>query len=549
MNATDQGNFEFDGSKGRKRSGRDRFVAGRDLQKLFDRVPPFSLEAEMSLLGSLLLDPQAASEVIPMLPSGDGFYRESHGIIYNALIQLFDRHQTGDLVQLADILEARGVLEDMGGADYLLELAECVPSAANAVHYARIIRRKAQLRSLIDASGQILFDAYNADDAGDETTRRILDKAETLIFKIAEEAETSEAESLDDLLQQLMDVLETREGADITGLSSGFYDLDDLTSGFQPGEMIILAARPSMGKTALALNLAEQIAFAGSPSHPQGPRTPTAFFSLEMGRDSVTQRLLSAHSGVDSQKIRTNRLSKDDFNRLFTSCSSLSQTPIHIDDTPGLTVMQLRTKARRLASRQNIRCIVIDYLQLMSNPTAASRDGRQQEVSSISRGIKALARELSVPVICLAQLNRATEQRTGHRPRMADLRESGSIEQDADVVMLLHREEYYHTEDPEWAELNPDKVGVAELIIAKQRNGPTGVVTLTWNNRITRFQNHTRRTNDTPGYAPPTGGGNANGHVEHKPFSPGQRSGPVSDFRDSSGDSNWKDDDLGDLPI
>ncbi|MCA9310501.1 MAG: replicative DNA helicase [Phycisphaerales bacterium] len=553
MTARDQGNFDFDGGNGRKgRGDRPRFVAGRDLQKLFERMPPFSVEAEMSLLGSLLLDPEAAAEVIPMLPSGDAFYRETHGAIYNALISLYDRHNSGDLVQLADMLESRGILEELGGAEYLLELAECVPSAANAIHYARIVRRKSQLRHLIDAAGQILHDAYHADD-GEDATKKLLDKAESLIFGVAEQAETVEAESLDALLQQIMDALENNEGHSITGVASGYYDLDDLTSGFQPGEMTILAARPSMGKTALALNLVEQLAFAGSPHHPQGPRTPVAFFSLEMSRQSVTSRLLSAHSGVDSQKLRTNRLSRDEFNRLFTSCSTLSEASIHIDDTPGLTVMQLRAKARRMVAQHGVRCIVIDYLQLMSDPTAASRDGRQQEVSSISRGIKALARELRLPIICLAQLNRSTEQRPSHKPRMADLRESGSIEQDADVIMLLHREEYYHTEDPEWIELNPDKVGLAEVIVAKQRNGPTGIVNLTWNSRITRFLNFTSRRDPVYDAAPPSvavyGPAPAPGHTERKPFTPGQKAGPVDDFRDGSGDSDWVDEDIGDIPV
>ncbi len=548
MNAKDQGNFDFGGGNGRKGRGeRSRFVAGRDLQKLFDRMPPFAAEAEMSLLGSMLLDSDVIAEVIPMIQTGDSFYRETHGAIYNALISLYDRHNSGDLVQLADMLESRGILEELGGPDYLLELAECVPSAANAIHYARIVRRKAQLRQLIDAAGQILHDAYHAGD-GEDATKLLLDKAETLIFAVAEKTEVTEAESLDALLQEIMDSLESNEGHSITGVASGYYDMDDLTSGFQRGEMTILAARPSMGKTALALNLVEQIAFSGSPHHPQGPRTPVAFFSLEMSKQSVTSRLLSAHSGVNSQNLRTNQLSRDEFNRLFTSCSTLSEAPIHIDDTPGLTVMQLRAKARRMVAQHGVRCLVIDYLQLMSDPTAASRDGRQQEVSSISRGIKALARELEIPIICLAQLNRSTEQRPSHKPRMADLRESGSIEQDADVIMLLHREEYYHTEDPEWIELNPDKIGLAEVIIAKQRNGPTGIVNLTWNSHITRFHNFSSRREPTYQAGPP-----ASGQVERKHFSPGQKAGPVEDFRDGSGDgdgdANWADEDIGDIPV
>ena len=271
--------------------------------------------------------------------------------------------------------------------------------------------------------------------------------------------------------------LEENEGRTITGVATGFVELDEMTSGLQSGEMVILAARPSMGKTALALNLAENIAMDGRP---------VAIFSLEMSRQQLVQRLLCSRGQIDGQRFRRNLLRQDDYQRLMVACNDLASAPILIDDTPGLTLLQLRSKARRMKEKSGLEAIVIDYLQLMS---AGGRvESRQLEVSEISRGIKAMARELEVPVVCLSQLNRAAEQREGHRPRMSDLRESGSIEQDADVVAMLHREEYYHRSDPEWAEQNPDRVGVAELIITKQRNGPTGTVELAWDAGSTRFR-------------------------------------------------------------
>lgn len=355
------------------------------------------------------------------------------------------------------------------------------------------------------------------------------------------------------LLVEVMESLDRQDGRTVTGVATGFYELDEMTSGLQPGEMIIVAARPSMGKTAFALNLTEQIAFGGGRYEGNGDGVmPVGFFSLEMSQASVVQRLLSAHSGVDSHRMRTNRLSKDDFADLMHSCGLLEKAPIYIDDTPGLTVMNLRAKARRMVKQYGVKCLVIDYLQLMSAPSAA-REGRQQEVSTISRQIKALARELKLPIICLAQLNRGAEQREGHRPRMADLRESGSIEQDADVIALLHREEYYHLQDPSWAEENPDKIGLAELIIAKQRNGPTGTVKMSWDARVTRFRNYAS-PGSSGGYmpAPRQDEPGAGAYVEPRPggFAPGARSGPVEDHRDGGGNEpDWDDENNDGLPM
>ncbi len=551
-----------------------------ELQPLFDKLPPHSLEAEMALLGSMIIDHGCIDTVLEMVSSPDDFYAEAHASIFDALRTLHTESRGGDLVALTDAMRTRGTLDEVGGVDYLVSLAEQTPSAASAPHYAKIVRDKAQLRRLIDAAGQIIYDAYHSGGMGDgDGARNVLDSAEQRIFDIAEQAANVDQESLERLLNQIMDALEANEGRAITGYATGFGDLDEMTSGLQPGELIILAARPSMGKTAMALNLAEQIAFGGSPYAKQGPATPVGFFSMEMSRQAIAQRLLCARAGVDSHRFRTNRLRKDDFSALMSSADALSRAPLFIDDTPSLSVMLLRAKARRMVKRHDIKCIFIDYLQLMTAP-AASSDGRQQEVSAISRGVKALARELNIPIVCLAQLNRGAEQREGHRPRMADLRESGSIEQDADVIMLLHREEYYHVGDQAWMDENPDKIGLSELIIAKQRNGPTGTVKLSWDNATTRFKNYAagsvgsfggeRREygrsggddGDSP-YSPAnprsgaraphaSGGGPASGltprtrpvepgrgdvagSIRPVGFAPGSRSGPVEGFRDGGG--------------
>jgi len=572
------------GNRNARTSGRPVRSFRPELQPLFDRLPPHALEAEMALLGSMIIDHGCIDTVLEFVGSPDDFYSEAHAAIFDALRILHTESRGGDLVALTDAMRSRSMLDDIGGVDYLVRLAEQTPSAASAPHYAKIVRDKAQLRRLIDAAGQIMYEAYHAgggDGQGGDGARAVLDAAEQRIFDIAEQATNVDQESLERLLNQIMDALEANEGRAITGYASGYSDLDEMTSGLQPGELIILAARPSMGKTALALNLAEQIAFGGSPYAAQGPATPVGFFSMEMSRQAIAQRLLCARAGVDSHRFRTNRLRKEDFSSLMESADALSRAPLFIDDTPSLSVMLLRAKARRMVKRHQIKCLFIDYLQLMTAPTVSS-DGRQQEVSAISRGVKALARELNIPIICLAQLNRGAEQREGHRPRMADLRESGSIEQDADVIMLLHREEYYHVGDHEWTDENPDKVGLAELIIAKQRNGPTGAVNLSWDNATTRFKNHAnqigsfgsnRRDRDddarssggssrpggpAAGLAPKVrtaGPGDGAGYPRIAGpvgFAPGSKSGPEANFRDGGGPESAPfddDDETSGLPI
>ncbi len=544
---------KFEEARGRSRRAPLRKTSA---EQLFDQLPPHSPEAEMSLLGSIILDPTVVSEVVTYCSNGDAFYSEAHGAVFDALVQNFDLHQSGDLVQLTEALRDKNVLDDIGGAEYLVQLAESVPSAANAAHYARIVSEKSRLRNLIDAAGDILYKAYHAGDLGPEGARQVLDEAERAIFDIAEQSQIADAQSLNELLHQVMDRLEAFEGRNITGLATGYMQLDEMTSGLQSGELIIVAARPSMGKTALALNLAEQIsaqrqhhdpAFMGG-RHDQS-KTPIAIFSLEMSKQSVAQRMMCARAGVDSQRVRTNRLTEDDHVRLQTACGELGEMSIYVDDTPGMSVLQVRARARRLVAQHGVRCVIVDYLQLLSSPGAA-RESRQMEVSAISRGLKALARELNIPIVCLSQLNRGAEQREGHRPRMSDLRESGSIEQDADVIALLHREEYYHQSDPDWALDNPDKVGLAELIIAKQRNGPTGVVDLVWDSKTTRFKNHAGRRFETNYQASPPQVAQAEPQTRRVPFAPGAGTGPVSDHRDGGGpDQDFDGVDIEDIPI
>jgi replicative DNA helicase len=466
------------------------------------------------------------------------------------------------------------VLELVGGPEYVMGLAEGTPSAAGASRYAKIVGDKARLRRLIEAADQIIHDALNAGQFGVDATREIIDTAESLVFEIAQDEQKADPQELAAILQAELARIEAADGKGISGVPTGFHDLDKLLSGLQKGEMLILAARPSMGKTALALNLAEQVARGGrGPNEaPKGAPVPVGVFSLEMSKGSLVQRLLSAFSQVDSQSIRTGHLSPSERATLRTCAEGLSETPLFIDDTPGLSVLQLRSRARRMVAQHNIGCIIVDYLQLLSAPGSA-RESRQVEVSAISRGIKALARELEVPIVCLSQLNRASEQREGNRPRMSDLRESGSIEQDADVVLLLHREDYYHRGEPAWDpnhvdfnEENREKLNLAELIIAKQRNGPTGTVQLTWDSRTTRFRNHSSwGGSEGGGYAGSFAAGGIDAgspgsnpfDLDLKPGAPparpanpgpsrgfpaGPRTGPIDGHRDGGGPEHDEDD-------
>jgi replicative DNA helicase len=457
------------------------------VDRLMEAMPPHALEAEGSLLGSILIDPTVLNDVQLILHGTDDFFKKANGTIYTLMAELYDKYETVDLVQLEQVAKDRNLLDAVGGVEYLVKVAQAVPSAASASHYARLVKEKSTVRQLIAAAGEILHDSYTRP----EDPIEILSEAERRIFSIAQQSEQRHAEQLDDLLNDAIRQLEENDGRIITGVSTGYPNLDEITSGLQPGEMVIVAARPSMGKTALALNIAENIAMRD---------VPVGLFSLEMSRQQLVQRLLSSRASVSGHSIRRNMLSDRDMAAIIQAADDLMRRPLFIDDTPSLSITQLRAKARRLKQSHDIGVVLVDYLQLMTSGKRA--ESRQQEVSEISRGVKALARELNVPVICLSQLNRAAEQREGHRPRMSDLRESGSIEQDADVVAMLHRESYFHLNDQAWMEANEDKHNLAELIIAKQRNGPTATVKLTWDNSCTRFH-------DWTDISPPSGSGYA----------------------------------------
>lgn len=438
------------------------------------RNMPESLAAEAAVLGSMLIDPECIGDVVEQLTT-EAFYRIEHRYIYDALISLYEKNKgIGiDAVLLRDELEKRNQLEEVG-VEYIAKILGSVPSSANVGYYMGIVKDKMLLRELISAAGEILESAYNQTGEMAEA----LDQAEQRMFAITDKNISGIASPLKDLVARAFELIENRQGIHVTGLPTGFYELDEWTCGLQNGEMIIIAGRPSMGKTSLALNIAEHIGLM--------EKIPVAIFSLEMGKQQLAERFLCSISEIDSQKVRRGLLSDAGYKKLANACAELSETPIYIDDTSTLTPLELRAKARRLKSKHDVRCIIVDYLQLM-HLGSGRIESRQQEITTISRYIKALARELNIPVIVLSQLNRSPEGREGHRPRMSDLRESGSIEQDADVVMLLHREDYYHRGQDDYEPNN-----TAELIIAKQRNGPTGTVKLTFREKITRFENASR---------------------------------------------------------
>ena len=433
---------------------------------------PESLAAEAAVLGSMIIDPVCVAEVLQHL-SREAFYRPEHQMMFDAVVALYEKNPSEaiDGVLLRDELEKRKQIEAVGGVEYLVKVMESVPSAANVMYYAGIVKDKMLLRQMIAAASEILNDAYDQSGEADEK----LDEAERKIFAVADQKISSSAYPLKDLVTQAFELIEKRSGALVTGLSTGYDGLDNLTCGLQSGEMIVIAGRPSMGKTSLALNIAEHIGAV--------EKMPLAIFSLETSRQQLAERFMCSRSEIDAQAVRKGMLSTEDYEKLVETCGALSEAPIYIDDTSSLTPLELRAKARRLKGLHNIRAIFIDYLQLMYASTKV--ESRQQEIATISRYLKGLARELNIPVVVLSQLNRAPEGREGHRPRMSDLRESGSIEQDADVVMLLHREDYYHQGE---GEEEYQRNNTAELIIAKQRNGPTGVVPLRFWERFTRFK-------------------------------------------------------------
>ena len=435
------------------------------------RVPPQNIEAEQNLLGGLLIDNTALTRVVGIVQPDD-FYKEAHSIIYSAILDLFDKNEPRDLVTVHNILRGSGKLESIGGAAYLAELADTMPVAANIEYYARIVRDKSLLRRLIQASAAIAGRCYQ--EAGGDIDE-ILSDAESAIFKISQKKIKKSFHSISSVVKSSIKKIESlfERKEMITGVPSGFTDLDRLTAGFQPSDLIIIAGRPSMGKTAFALNIAQHTAIVQD--------IPTAFFSLEMSKEQLALRMLCSEARVDAQRVRTGFLSEEDWSRLIMAADPLSEAKIFIDDTPALSVLEMRAKARRLQSEQGLGLVVVDYLQLMRGRLNAER--REQEISEISRSLKAMAKELDVPVIALSQLNRKVEDRPNKRPQMSDLRESGAIEQDADVIAFIYRDEVYNRQED-----NPNR-GKAEVIIGKQRNGPTGVVNLAFIANLSSFAN------------------------------------------------------------
>ena len=435
--------------------------------KTLERVPPQSLEAEQAVLGSMLLEEEAVVKAVELLDEA-AFYKDAHRNIFSVLLSLYRVDAPIDLLTVTEELKKREMLDAVGGASYLAALTSFVPTAANAEYYCQIVKQKGLLRSLITTSTNIVTECY------DEITEPnvLLDKAQTLIFDIASNKARHDAVVIKDIIKssiEMIDALYQRKGV-ITGIPTGFPDLDKHLAGLQPSELIIVAGRPTMGKSSFAFCVAEHVALV--------QKMPVVLFSLEMSKDNLVQRMLCSHARIDSHAVRSGMLSAGDWPNLTKAAGKLSEAPIFIDDSPSTTILQLRAKARRLKSRHDIRLIVLDYLQLMSESSRS--ENRQQEISLISRGLKALARELNVPVIAISQLSRAPERRDPTRPRLSDLRESGAIEQDADVVLMLYREEYYSLTD--------ENKGVAEVIIAKQRNGPTDTVKLTFIKEYARFE-------------------------------------------------------------
>jgi len=424
----------------------------------------------MSVLGAMMLSKEAIGEVIPILKE-ESFFNPAHRIIYKALIDLYQEGQPPDVVLLRRELQRKELLDQVGGPQYLGRLLVATPSAANIEFYAKIVRDQFMLRRLIQACNESLEESFT--DAFE--TKEVLDRAEQRIFNITQDRVSGGVEPLNKFLDAAVKQIEERDGNYLTGIPTGFTELDDLLSGMQNGELIIIAGRPSMGKTAFGLNVAEHVAV--------DQQKPTVFFSCEMSKQQVVQRLLCSRAKVDSHRMRRGLLHDEEKSRVLMACDVLQGSPLYIDDTAGMSILELRAKSRLLMVREKISAVFIDYLQLLSCPGSESR---QQEVSNISRGLKALARELNVPVVALAQLNRGVEGRESHKPRMSDLRESGSIEQEADVIILLHREDYYRETGSETAD---DTFGIAEIIVAKQRNGPVGTIQVQFSKKHTRSNN------------------------------------------------------------
>jgi len=431
------------------------------------KLPPQNLDAEMSLLGAVLIDEETLADISEHVKPDD-FYDKRHGLIYGGMMRLYEKHRPVDLLTLTEELKRKKELDTIGGSAYLTDLTNYVPTAAHAEAYAELVEQKAVRRRLIRASGEISELGFDEE----YTTQELLEKAEAELFSVSDQSLKQDLVTLESILTESFDRMEElhRNKGSLRGVRTGYRDLDNMTAGLQRSDLIILAARPAMGKTTLVTNLAYNVATIA--------KQPVLFFSLEMSKEQLVDRMLSDASGVDGWNIRTGNLSDEDFSKLSDAMGEMAEAPIFIDDTPGLTVLEMRTKARRVAHEQPLGLIIIDYLQLMQG-SGRSDGNRVQEVSEISRGLKLIARELNVPVIALSQLSRSVESRSPQIPQLADLRESGSIEQDADIVMFIYREAYYNPET--------DRGNITDLIIAKHRNGPTGKIELYFHPERLRF--------------------------------------------------------------
>lgn len=446
-----------------------------------ERVPPQNIEAEQAVLGAMLIDKEAIAKTTEVL-SADDFYREAHRVIFSAMLELYNKNEAVDMVTVTEILKRDNKLEDIGGIAYITSLANVVLTAANVKYHADIVAEKSVLRQLVRVSTEIAAMGYEAN----EDVGTLLDTAESRILEISNRKKKTDFTAINDVLmdsvQSIESLLQNKGG--LTGLPAGFADLDKLTSGLHPSDFIILAARPSMGKTALALNIVQNVALRAHKVIGGEPRS-VAFFSLEMSKEQLVNRMLCAEAGIDSQRLRVGEMHDEDWTHLWDACDTMSRAKIYIDDTAGITAMEMRSRARRLKAEHGLDLIVVDYLQLMQGSGKRNNSGdRQQEVSEISRSLKALARELDVPVLALSQLSRSVESRQVKRPMLSDLRESGSLEQDADIVAFLYREDYY----------NPETENKhTELIIAKHRNGPVDTVNLFFQKQFTKFVGFTKR--------------------------------------------------------
>jgi replicative DNA helicase len=443
--------------------------------KNIDKIPPQNIEAEMATLGAMLIDEKVIPEILEFI-DGNSFYRDEHRVIFESMVTLFDARKKIDILTISEDLNKKKFLEKVGGATYLTTLADFVPTSGNAIHYARIVKEKGILRSLINSATEIVSSVYK----GEEDVSNILDRAEKLIFEISDRRIEGGYVHIKDIIKDGIELIESlyHKKSHVTGIPTGFRSFDLKTAGLQKGDLIIAAGRPSMGKSAFVTSIAAHVAIEEN--------IPVVIFSLEMSKEQLMQRFLCSQAKVEVNRVRTGFLAPSEWPILTSAAGKLSEAPIYIDDTPAINIFELRARARRLKAHHNIQLLLVDYLQLIRGVHRG--DSRQQEISDISQGLKALAKELHIPIIAVSQLSRAVESREGHRPKLSDLRESGALEQDADVVVLLFREEYYKPND--------ENRGKAEIIIAKQRNGPVGSLDLTFLKEYMRFADMAKEKED-----------------------------------------------------